>query len=455
MENGAVLIEKLLDYAKENLELNDCDVCVKREILQTLFGVGAYEPEEVDAEPSLEMLKKEVAEYLRESKPTESVDEKFFTGLVLSVLLPLPSHIDKKFRNLREKFGANAACGYLYGLAVSSGQISDKEFSNVVGRYYEGEGVNVFIRDDHNAPSGFDDLRKVTLDLNGRKYAMSYVEPNVYNRQCKVETKETKGDFSDAVLSMLDFIEYLPDYSASAFFKGSEYGEKSFGTVFTAGVDDNDFAKKSDFTAFSESYPDVEISVYCGAFSTVCMQSFNRNTLERLAVCLLENWLDYSDGEVFGKGADGVSRNDVFMSVKYSHDNRYRVDISLTCDKEVQSDQDFSAFEKVILSDHAGTYYLSEKAKVQTETACAVLTKKIPMDDSLFTEEGVLFGLKDLLENIIEENGYYKDSLKAETAFKRDYVKELIKVSSKKTAFSDTDDGIRSFKRFLMTSNIR
>ena len=455
MENGAVLIEKLLDYAKENLELNDCDVGVKRDILQTLFGLKAYKTEEVAKESSFRKLLENLTEYVRERKLAPISGEKKFIGLIFSVLLPLPSHIDKKFRALREKFGANAACEYLYGLSSSSGQISGKALKDVAYRYYEGEGVNVFVYEDSIKALDIDDLRNVSLDLNGKKRKMAYVEPTVYDRQCALTADKVDGNFADVVLSMLDFIEYLPDYSASAFFKGNKYGSDNFGKVFTAGISNNDFAKKADFTASSENYPDVEISVYDGEFSAVSMQSFNRNTLERLAVDLLEKWLIYSDDEVFGKGADGVSRNDVFVSVKYSQDNRYKVDISLYCDKKIDLDEDLSVFEKVIVSDYSGTYYLSGKAKEQTEMACAVLTKKIPMDDSLFADGGALYGLKDFITDIIKEEGFYKDSSKAENAFKQAFVKKLIQVSSVKTPFSGGDDEIRSFKSFLSTSNVK
>lgn len=451
MDRGAVLIEQLLGYAQEKLELNEYDVGVKRDLLIKLFNLKPYKPEEVPSTVSFEKLKEKLIDFAKENGLANETDANAFCGLVFGVLLPLPSHVNKKFRTLREKFGAGAACDYLYGLSVSSGQISGNDFSSVASPYFVGDETNVFVYDKQADKKGFEGLRSVFLDLNGKSWRMSYTEPVTSDRQCVVSASYPVDGFADVVCSMLDFIEYLPDYSASVNLKGSADGTENFGSTFFAGTTKYAFNGKPDFTAFSEAYPDVEITAYDGDFSAISMQSFNRNTLERLATETFEKWLGYSDDKVFGRGADGVSKNDVYFSVKYSQDNRYVIDASFSCDKADIEDKTGGAVEY----SRFGNLYLGIKAKVRTETACAVLTRKIPADDSLFAEGATLYGLYDLVNEIILENGYFKDFAKAENVFKRAYVKKIKAEEGEKSAFASDDDGTRSFKSFLMTCGIK
>ncbi len=479
MTDGTILIEKLLCYAKENLELNESDVCVKRNQLLRLFNLKTTALPNV-TETSYSSLKEELLDFLKQNSICQEGEYNAFIGFVFGILMPLPSFINKKFRTLREKFGARYACDYLYNLSLNGGSLFGLDFSKYATSYYKGDAIDIYAVKDFYKETltdgaypkcalcaeaegffGNDDFyggasRSVTLDLNGREWKMRYIRSCTRPQESSVSFSEHSSSptVQDIVMSMFDYIEYLPDYSAEMVF--SEGNFLTPHVNFRGGVSIPQNLSKNLLTASSDLYPDVEISLYNGELSIIKLKSFNRNTLENLVIDLTDKWLNYSDLTVgiFGKGIDGVFHNACALSVEYSQDNRYSCNLVLTCEKVGPKNEEDSVFSKISFypACFGRVFYDLSSA---TEMLCAVLTKKIPLDDSLFADDKPLYGYKNILEGLIKENGYFKDAQKAEVAVKRAVYTQVKDSLCKKSAFAEGDEGARAFRRFLATANVK
>lgn len=465
MIDGRFLTEKLLNYAKDNLKLSDYDVSVKRELLYYILKVKPSETPRVEDSFSLSELKDELSAYIAENSLDSTFNRNDLVRFIMGNLLPAPSDINKKFRNLREKFGSRAACDYLYDLTLKGGDV-EKDFSDRKDVYCKSDDAEFYLSDraaDLSRESfNFSCThRSVTFDLNGGEWTMRFIEPYFVEHESVVIFN---GDKKSCPLrkrysAALDFVEYLPEYSAQILY--DEINDKSevSAPYFTAGVkEDTDTTKTPSFTASSALYPDVEISVYDYPLSVIRLQSFNRNTLESLAIDISEKWLDYVDqiSGAYGRDADGVSRNGVGLTVGYLKDNRYFTDIVLTAGvNSGEQALDYSLTEKSNDCFYFGRILLPLSLRKATETAVSVLTKKTPFTEELFSEYSDLFGYEDVVKGIIAEHGFIKDAQKAENAFKKAVAKKHLDDISEKSVFKRDDEGTRSFKRFLSTADVR
>lgn len=465
MIDGRILTEKLLNYAKDNLKLSDYDVSVKREFLYYVLKVKPSEIPKVKDNFSLKEIKNELSAYITENSLDSTFNRNDLVRFIMGNLLPAPSAINKKFRNLREKFGSRAACDYLYDLTLKGGDV-EKDFSARKDLYYKSDDAEFYLS-DRDEDFNYEGLnfpcthRSVTFDLSGGEWTMRFIEPYFVEHESVVIFN---GDKKSCPLrkrysAALDFVEYLPEYSARIFYDETKERSEFVAPYFRAGVkEDTDITKAPSFTASSELYPDVEISVYDYPLSVIRLQSFNRNTLESLAIDIAEKWLDYS-GQIsgaYGRDADGVSKNGVGLSVGYLKDNRYFTDIVLSVG--VNSDEkalDCFSTKKLNDSLYFGRILLPLALKKATETAVSVLTKKTPLTEELFSEYSVLFGYEDIVKGIIAEYGFIKDAQKAENLFKKTIAKKYLDDLSKKSVFKRDDEGVRSFKRFLSASDVR
>lgn len=486
MSNGMVLIEKLIGYAKENLELSEYDLSVKRGFLRTFLKVAdttsdakiGVQP--VEAESYLS-LKARLSEYLLQTQVCQEKDVDEYVGFIFTLLMPLPSVVNKKFRTLREKFGASAACDYLYNLSVKSGSVNGEGFNRPLRNYFSADDIEVFIGDLSDSvrrtvdagdicPLGSDEkvflsegdvfgaLRSIVLKLNDENWNMRYVDSFDKTRECIVSYGEPSADKSlgEIVVAMLDFIEYLPDYSAQLIHTSKTKNHTCFAACTTKLTDS---LKTPLFTATQDACPDVEISLFNRGVSIIRLQSFNRNTLEYLAQEIIEKWQGYSDKSacVYGKGADGVPHNFLSLNATFSKDNRYTLDIALVAEKS-EGDYDNGnedLFDRK-LDDYCvfGRFVLSDDFESVTDAIVETLTKKRPVSGEVGNDD-LLCGYEQVVESLINDYGYFKDGQKALSEVKNRLGDRLLQALNKKSAFLNDDEGMRAFKRFLSTVGLR
>lgn len=489
MIDGTVLVERLLLYATENLQLAQDDVCVKRNLLLQILNLSTTDMPQIEESLPFGKLKMQLMTFARENKLCNVGEEDLFAGFIIGTLMPLPSSTNKKFRALREKFGAHAACEYLYDLSTHSGQVPSIDFNESVTPYIVQDGLSVYTSNDNYLPTDLlthttypkcplcpevegyigakgmfgGGLRSVALDLNGEKWNMRFARAYSKTHEGIVcyPSHDKRPTPAQTFMAMLDFIEYLPEYSAEVYFNGDSLTFDSEHTLFSIGITtQTQFDEDTAITLSSVPYPDVEITAFNDVYTALRLQSFNRNTLERIAIDIIEKWQNYSDTSmgIYGRGIDGKSLNNCAISARYAHDNRYAVDIVLSTEyfesgHESNSSDIFDS--KLNYPSMFGRFILEKEMLKVTESMVAVLTKKIPLDNSLFAENAVLNGYEKTLKTLIEETGYFKDAHKAENASKQAILTGLKGAVSKKSAFPSSDDGVRNLRKFLASINIR
>lgn len=486
MSDGIVLIEKLLGYAKENLQLSEYDLSVKRNFLRTFLKVadktsGTKSAVGLGEGESYLSLKTRLSEFLLQTKVCQEKDIDEYVGFIFTLLMPLPSVVNKKFLSLREKFGANAACDYLYNLSVKSGSVNGEGFNPPLREYFSADGAAVFIGNVSGSArcvveSGnicslcnerevfltagdvFGILRSIILKLNDENWSMRYVNSFDKTRECIVSYGEHAATKSvgETVVAMLDFIEYLPEYSAQLMHT-AQVANHSYFAAYTTKL--TDFLKTPLFTATQDACPDVEISLFNRGSSIIRLQSFNRNTLEYLAQQIIEKWQEYSDKSVcvYGKGADGVLHNFLSLNATFSNDNRYTLDIALVAEK---LEGDYDNVEKDVfdqkLDDYSvfGRFVLSDDFERASDAIVEVLTKKRAVSGEV-EKDDPLYGYEQVVESLINEYGYFKDAQKALCEVKSRLSDRLLQALNKKSVFLNDDEGTRAFKRFLATVGLR
>ncbi|MBQ3165725.1 MAG: hypothetical protein IJC01_00140, partial [Clostridia bacterium] len=287
MIDGRLLIEKLLNYGTACLELADYDVAVKRNLLRHVFRLFDGEIPQFKGSVNLNQLKDDVSRYACENNLVGEGDEVGFVNFVLGLLLPLPSVVNKKFRTMREQFGASAACGYLRSLSVCASCIDDYDCKNGLDRYCSDNGVEVLIPNENyrsysvngdgcclcaESEGAFDtkglcgSLRNVSLILNSRPWHMHYVNSLSRSEECLISSDDHSfNDVTEStIVSMLDFVEYIPDYSITVTNDLDKRGVYSKDhDHFVAGrFSPALFEAKPTFSGVCTVYPDVEVSVY-------------------------------------------------------------------------------------------------------------------------------------------------------------------------------------------------
>ena len=473
MTDGNQLIEKLLSHAKAHLELSDYDLPCKRSLLRYILRVEDNTPAPVEQIMDGQSLKKELISYALEKGLTYGDSTSGFASFVMSLLSPLPSAVNKKFRTMREQLGAASACEYLYSLSVGDWGIDGLSLDKKTRLYSQDGPVEILVANTLSAEDGSpvepriehcdcnDVVRSVSISLDGEECVLQYVSSLSRDEECFIYSKNKAflPPFDTKINAMLDFIEYIPDYSITATNNPLFIAKNQ--PAFVAGrFTPTAFTVKPDFSLESKAYPDVEISLFHQINSGVRLQSFNRNTLERLSTEILTAWHNYQDQNIglTGVQGDGAGQNFASVCVRYTKDGRYCVDIALTCKKSVPDGfgKAFSNFAGDLGPEALfGMVILTEKFNDVLKMISAVLTKKIPLDNSLFTERAPLYGFEEFLNGIIADLGYFKDEQKAQNQLKTAMTAAIKRAIKDKSPFGFDDDGTRSFKIFLSTVDVK
>ena len=134
MINGALLIEKLLEYAKTSLHLNERDEIFFRNILMREFKVEEPISESLDLSYVSELdvpdkLVQEIETFAIENELTEKGTENLYSTYIMGLLSPLPSKVNEEFKTIKKAQGVEKACEYFYNLSVRSNYVQKTAIS--------------------------------------------------------------------------------------------------------------------------------------------------------------------------------------------------------------------------------------------------------------------------------------------------------------------------------------
>ena len=469
MTDGNLLIEKLLGHAKAHLELSDYDLPCKRSLLKHVLRVDDQTDVNFEQAVDSQALKSELISYALEKGLTHNDSTSGFASFVMGLLSPLPSAVNKKFRTMREQFGANSACEYLYSLSIGAWGIDGRLFNEKIKPYHQNGAFELLLADKPDSAETFvskttmdcnacvDTLRSVSLSLNDTECILQYANPTSRDEECHVCSQDGQAllSFESRVIAMLDFIEYIPDYSISST-NDPKFSACTTTPTFIAGkFTPLAFTQKPDFSLSCNAYHDVEISLFHQINCGVRLQSFNRNTLERLAGEILTAWHTYREPSASALEVQ-TQQNYSSVLVRYTQDGRYCVDIVLTSNKNRGEDKPLSAFDRLLnVESLFGRVVLKEDFNDALKMISAVLTKKIPLDSSLFGERATLHGYEAFVNGLTESLGYFKDEQKALKQIKTAVFEACQKAVASNSPFTFDDDGTRGFRIFLAGVDVK
>ena len=250
------LIEKLIAYAKAHLFLKEEDAVYMRNVLLALFRADAPCEDAPDVSEAAQAdvpdaLAAEACAYaLKEGIIREGEEERFAANL-FGLLMPMPSEVNRAFREVYAARGAQAACDYLYGISVKSGYVQKTAIArNLKWTYDDGKSgleitVNLSKPEKSNkdiakllsAPKGnrypacalckenegFEgtathpprrNLRTIKLTLGGEKWFLQYSPYAYYEEHCIAINEQHVPMRVDGrtPAKLLDFVDLLPNY---------------------------------------------------------------------------------------------------------------------------------------------------------------------------------------------------------------------------------------------------
>lgn len=514
MVDGKLLIEKLLVYAKQNLGLSELDVIYERNTLLHLFNLSSPTSESVDEEyiKSLSVPDELIEEIMSYAKENGIADDEIscdlFANFVFGILTPKPSEINTQFISLKENFGSQVACDYLYNLSIKNYYIrqtaidknikwnadeldipleitinlskpekSNKDVAKLLtapkGDKYpacplckENEG---FYGHAQQAPRS--NIRTVTLNLGGEEWGMQYSPYLYFDEHCILFNKiHTPMIINGSTIEKLfDFIELFPNY-----FVGSNSDLPIVGGSilnhehYQGGKHLMPLQKAPALKTFkSEKYSDVSIEIVNFYNSVIRISGYNRNTVQEVATQVIENWKNYSDKSVgIIANENGVRHNTVTPIVRFLSDNRYCAELILrnNLTTEEYPDGVFHAHpeyhnikkEGIGLIEAMGLYILPARLKRQFNDIAQILARKVEYNkEEIFNETNDLYVHRFMIEELLSKNPRVKDVKKA-NAIITEYVNNVCaQILYNTSVFKKDNLGIVAFNKFLNACGIK
>ena len=144
MNNTALLVECLLDFARRHGLVSSLDVYVSRNTLLDLFGLA--EPWEGPVPAQTEPAPTAILDGLLDAAAARGLFDASvpalrvnFEARIMGAVMPRESEVCETFRALWEKEGARAATDYFYGLCIASNYIRTAQIARNIQWNYEGK----------------------------------------------------------------------------------------------------------------------------------------------------------------------------------------------------------------------------------------------------------------------------------------------------------------------------
>lgn len=515
VNEGKVLVEKLIVYAKNFLSLNELDEVWTRNLLLGTFGltsaaVGDCVDEQKIAKMQLpDELFADVESYALANGLCEEGYEDIYATYIFGLLTPKPSEVNATAMQLREKMSAKAFCEYFYNLCIKNNYIRKSAIDKNVGweckdgdrtleitiNLSKPEKDNKDIaklvgapKDDTKYPScllcreneGYrgtlthparTNLRTISVTLGGEQWYMQYSPYAYFYQHCILLSGNHTPMKMDkqTVEKLFDFIELVPHY-----FVGSNSDLPIVGGSilnhehYQGGYHEMPMHKAGLARVYScEEYPDIEIGVVNWYNSVIRLSGYNRHTITELAGKIIDSWKKYNDEsvDVIGLDADGVRHNTCTTTVRFLSDNRYSVDLILRNNRTDKTYPDgiFHAHpeyhnikkEGIGIIEAMGLYILPARLKRQLSEIEDILVAGTCDLTEIEKAEHPLHVHKDMIAKLLQENRSVKDKEKAKEIVTAYVNKVCVEILKNTAVFKNDAVGVAAMNRFLQTVNVK
>ena len=512
MVDGKVLIEKLLVYAKSNLHLEERDEIYFRNLLLREFRLDEPTSEILDLSDIEkldvpDLLVKEVEEYALENGLVEECKENLYSTYIFGLLSPLPSVVNKTFYQIKEKYGVEKACAYLYDLSVKNNYVQKTAISkNLKWEYVDGDKfleitVNLSKPEKDNKEiakllsmpkkatkypacflckenEGFEgtlthpareNIRTISLTMGGEPWFIQYSPYAYYNEHLIAISNEHKPMHikADTIDKVLDFVDFLPNYmigsnAALPIIGGSILNHEHF----QGGEHLMPMHKAKVKTKLvAEDFSNVEVGIVDWYNSVIRLTSKDREQIANLSKKIIAGWETYTDENcyIFAE-TDGVRHNSLSPVARKDGDV-YIMDMILrnNITNEQYPDGVFHAHpeyhnikkEGIGLIEAMGLFILPGRLKKQLRMIAEILCGEIEYNESeISSEENYLYAHRFMIKELVEK-GYSKTIEDAEVRV-TDCVNEICKNILYNTAvFKPDEKGEKGFIKFLESVNIK
>ena len=510
MVDGRILTEKLLRYAEEFLHLNKRDEIYFRNLLLREFKCD----EPYDGELDLSFISSlDVPDVITEELETFAVEsgfivkglENLYSTYIFGLLSPLPSEVNKTFREIKEKQGIEAACKYFYDLSVKNNYVQKTAIGrNLKWEYYDGDRmleitVNLSKPEKDNkeiaklltAPKkskypacllckeneGYqgtathparENIRTISLTMGGKPWFVQY-SPYAYYNEHMIAISEEHAPMhiaADTIDKLLDFVDFFPNYmigsnAALPIIGGSILNHEHFqggGHVMPmhkAPIKKVKTAKK---------YPQVKVGIVDWYNSVIRLESSDRAAIASLATDIINAWEVYTDEKCdIYANTDGVRHNSL-SPVARKTDSGYIFDIILRNNRTSEEFPDgiFHAHpeyhnikkEGIGLIEAMGLFILPGRLKKQLYAIAEILCGKVDYDaDALENPENYLYAHRNMIKELISE-GKSLDMAAAENRVTDRVNKTCKNILYNTAVYKPDQNGADGFDRFLNSLNI-
>lgn len=513
MINGKLLVEKLITYAKAFLYLDDLDEVYARNTLLAELKLDSAYNDVADTEYVKEMsvpdvLFDEIKDYALENSISEDdTSATLFASYLFGLLTPKPSVINQNFNYIREKFGAQEACDYLYRISVMNNYVQKTAISKNLGwTHKDGDNVleitvnlskpeksnkdiakllsmpkqtdkypacplckeNEGYLGNYNHPPRAN-LRTISVTLGGEEWMVQYSPYAYFNEHCIAFNKNhtPMKMTGDTINKLFDFVEIFPNY-----FVGSNSDLPIVGGSilnhehYQGGRHEMPMHKAKPLYKLScEKYPDVEISILDWYNSTLRLTGYNRNTVCEFGSLIVDSWKKYSDESVSVINDEKVRHNTCTPVARLLPDGKYCLEIILrnNITTEEYPDGVFHAHpeyhnikkEGIGLIEAMGLYILPGRLKRQTEEIASILTREKPFDCDALTEQDDLYVHRDMIKTLLKKNPSVSDRESADKLIKS-YINDVcVKILENTAVFKKDEQGVIAFRKFLNTIDVK
>ena len=491
-------VRDLVQYGLDTGLLDEEDRYYARNQILRLLGLTEYEePEEPEKKRSLEDILETLLDYAAENGLLEHDSVTYrdlFDTKLMNCLMPRPSEVSKRFRELYEA-DPEAATRYFYKLSQDSDYIRRyrvcKDMKWVADTEYGALDVTVNLSKPEKDPraiaaaklakqSGYpkcllcvenvgyagradhparDNHRIISLTMGGEEFGFQYSPYVYYNEHCIVFNQKhvpMKIDRSSFV-KLFDFVKQFPHY-----FLGSNADLPIVGGSilthehFQGGRYTFPMARASVEKPFLLSnHSDVNAGIVKWPMSVIRLSSYNRASLSAACAEVLKKWRAYTDEQagIFAQ-TDGVPHNTI-TPIARMNGSQYECDLVLR-NNITSEDRPLGIFHPAPALHHIK----KENIGLIEVMGLAVLPARLATELSIL-RDAMLSGADIAAdERIASHADWAKEVLAAHPEFNADNAMDIIHAEVGKVfgqvledagVFKRTESGKEAFKRFVST----
>lgn len=464
MTDGYILVENLIEFSKEYLNLSEYDTEFLRLRLYKFFSLDYKSVKKYLGRGKLlsrENIIADLKEYL-ESVFSISGNVDDYISEIFGQLTPLPSHIDRNFKSLRERLGSRAANEYFYGISKSDNYVFEEEYdllkseinenSEIYSSNAERSGAE-YLSDDLKS---LDNFRAVTFEFGENNYKYNFLRYTDVAEQAELCPSDKKPFVIDRqrIDDAVSFLEYLPNLCVLSSVSGK--------TNENVATSDRFFAINADLPLFDKKdlcfidaadFPDADMSIVDYPVATVRFLTFNRNTVIELTYEIINGWNTYIDEDSGIHGNAKKAANRSFFSIKILNDGRYLVHISFTKTDDFNLYADKKGVESLFCSRYypltlSGRFVIDKNGKALFDRAVKFVQKKE-------TSKGDNEPFSKLLTKIERENGFVSNAQKARAIVTEELYIEANEFLIAQSAFIGEERWLMTLKNFLSTVGVK